>query len=110
MPLSGPPYPKLSMCFEGAWLTQLFQLVTAGRLFLVCKGQVDPLTDECLYHEYKLWSRRILTPSKPSSCCYGLDISKLIKLLCGFCGAVVTNCHRHSLVSTDHHTAPQELS
>ena len=28
--LSGPLYPKLSTCFEGAWLTQLVQLVTAG--------------------------------------------------------------------------------
>ena len=32
--LSGPLYPKLSTCFEGAQLTQLVQLVTAGRLFL----------------------------------------------------------------------------
>ena len=29
-PLSGPLYPKLSTCFEGARLTQLVQLVTAG--------------------------------------------------------------------------------
>ena len=28
--------------FEGARLTQLVQLVTAGRLFLGHKGQVDP--------------------------------------------------------------------
>ena len=32
--VSGPLYPKLSTCFEGAWLAQLVQLVTAGRLFL----------------------------------------------------------------------------
>ena len=31
--LSGPLYPKLSTSFEGARLTQLVQLVTAGRLF-----------------------------------------------------------------------------
>ena len=41
-PLSGPLYPKLSTCFEGARLTQLVQLVTAGRLFLGHNGQVDP--------------------------------------------------------------------
>ena len=40
--LSGPLYPKLSTCFEGAQLTQLVQLVTAGRLFPCHKGQVDP--------------------------------------------------------------------
>ena len=40
--MSGPLYPKLSMCFEGAQLTQLVQLVTAGRLFLGHEGQVDP--------------------------------------------------------------------
>ena len=40
-PLSGPLYPKLSTCFEGTWLTQLVQLVTAGRLFLGHKGRVD---------------------------------------------------------------------
>ena len=28
--------------FEGAWLTQLIQVVTAGRLFLIHKGQVNP--------------------------------------------------------------------
>ena len=28
--------------FEGTWLTQLLQVVTAGRLFLVYKGQVNP--------------------------------------------------------------------
>ena len=39
--LSGPLYPKLSMCFEGTWLTQLVQLVTASRLFLGHKGQVN---------------------------------------------------------------------
>ena len=39
--LSGPLYPKLSTCFEGARLTQLVQLVTAGRLFLGHKGLVD---------------------------------------------------------------------
>ena len=39
--MSGPLYPKLSTCFEGAWLTQLVQLVTAGRLFLGHKGRVD---------------------------------------------------------------------
>ena len=39
--LSGPLYPKLSTCFEGTRLTQLVQLVTAGRLFLGHKGQVD---------------------------------------------------------------------
>ena len=38
------------MCFEGAQLTQLVQLVTAGRLFLGHEGQVDPYMDECLYH------------------------------------------------------------
>ena len=48
--MSGPLYPKLSTCFEGARLTQLVQLVTAGRLFLGHKGQVDPYMDECLYH------------------------------------------------------------
>ena len=48
--LSGPLYPKLSTCFEGTRLTQLVQLVTAGRLFLGHKGQVDPYMDECLYH------------------------------------------------------------
>ena len=30
--------------------------------------------DECLYHKCKLWSQRILTPSKPSSCCYNLRV------------------------------------
>ena len=40
--LSGPLYPKLSTSFEGARLTQLVQLVTAGRLFPCHKGQVDP--------------------------------------------------------------------
>ena len=39
--VSGPLYPKLSTCFEGARLTQLVQLVTAGRLFLGHKGRVD---------------------------------------------------------------------
>ena len=39
--LSGLLYPKLSMCFEGAQLTQLVLLVTASRLFLGHKGQVD---------------------------------------------------------------------
>ena len=39
--VSGPLYPKLSMCFEGTQLTQLVQLVTASRLFLGHKGQVD---------------------------------------------------------------------
>ena len=39
--LSGPLYPKLSTCFEGAWVTQLVQLVTAGRLFLGHEGRVD---------------------------------------------------------------------
>ena len=39
--LSGPLYPMLSMCFEGAQLTQLVQLVTASRLFLGHKGQID---------------------------------------------------------------------
>ena len=39
--VSGPLYPKLSACFEGAQLTQLVQLVTAGRLFLGHEGQVD---------------------------------------------------------------------
>ena len=37
--LSGPLYPKLSTCFEGAWLTQLVQLVTAGRLFPCHEGR-----------------------------------------------------------------------
>ena len=50
MVLSGPLYPKLSMCFEGAQLTQLVQLVTAGRLFLGHEGRVDLYIDECLYH------------------------------------------------------------
>ena len=36
--LSGALYPKLSTYFEGARLTQLVQLVTAGRLFLGHKG------------------------------------------------------------------------
>ena len=40
--VSGPLYPKLSTCFEGAQLTQLVQLVTAGRLFPCHKGRVDP--------------------------------------------------------------------
>ena len=35
---------------EGAWLTQLVLLVTAGRLFLGHKGRVDLYIDECLYH------------------------------------------------------------
>ena len=48
--LSGPLYPKLSTCFEGARLTQLVQLVTSGRLFPCHEGRVDPLMDECLYH------------------------------------------------------------
>ena len=39
--VSGPLYPKLSMCFEGAQLTQLVQLVTADRLFPCHKGRVD---------------------------------------------------------------------
>ena len=41
-PLSGPLYPKLSTSFEGAWLTQLVQLVTADRLFPCHEGRVDP--------------------------------------------------------------------
>ena len=40
--LSGPLYPKLSTCFEGAWLTQLVLLVTASKLFPCHKGRVDP--------------------------------------------------------------------
>ena len=48
--VSGPLYPKLSTCFEGARLTQLVQLVTTSRLFLGHKGRVDLLIDECLYH------------------------------------------------------------
>ena len=40
--LSGPLYPKLSTCFEGARLTQLVQLVTASRLFPCHEGRVDP--------------------------------------------------------------------
>ena len=48
--VSGPLYPKLSTSFEGIQLTQLVQLVTAGRLFLGHKGQVNPYMDECLYH------------------------------------------------------------
>ena len=48
--VSGPLCPKLSMYFEGAQLTQLVQLVTASRLFLGHKGQVDLYIDECLYH------------------------------------------------------------
>ena len=41
--VSGPLYPKLSTCFEGARLTQLVQLVTAGRLFfLVTKDESIP--------------------------------------------------------------------
>ena len=48
--VSGPLYPKLSMSFEGAQLTQLVQLVTASRLFLGHKGQVNLYIDECLYH------------------------------------------------------------
>ena len=39
--VSEPLYPKLSTCFEGAQLTQLVQLVTASRLFIGHKGQVD---------------------------------------------------------------------
>ena len=39
--LSGPLYPKLSMCLEGAQLTQLVQLVSANRLFLGHKGRVN---------------------------------------------------------------------
>ena len=42
MALSGPLYPKLSTCFEGARLTELVQLVTAGRLFPCHKGRVNP--------------------------------------------------------------------
>ena len=30
--------------------------------------------DECLYHKCMLWSQRILTPSKPLSCCNGLRV------------------------------------
>ena len=60
--------------FEGTRLTQLLQVVTAGRLFLIHKGQVDPQMDECLYHKCKLWSQRILTPSKPLNYCYGLRV------------------------------------
>ena len=41
--LSGPLYPKLSTCFEGAQLTQLVQLVTAGRLFPCHEGRVNLL-------------------------------------------------------------------
>ena len=40
--VSGPLYPKLSTCFEGARLTQLVQLVTADRLFPCHEGRVDP--------------------------------------------------------------------
>ena len=36
--VSGPLYPKLSTCFEGTRLTQLVQLVTAGRLFPCHEG------------------------------------------------------------------------
>ena len=39
--VSGPLYPKLSTCFEGAQLIQLVQLVTSSRLFLGHKGRVD---------------------------------------------------------------------
>ena len=39
--LSGPLYPKLSTCFEGARLTQLVLLVTASRLFLGHEGRVN---------------------------------------------------------------------
>ena len=39
--LSGPLYPKLSTCFEGARLTQRVQPVTADRLFLGHKGRVN---------------------------------------------------------------------
>ena len=39
--MSGPLYPKLSTCFEGAQLTQLVLLVTASRLFLGHEEQVD---------------------------------------------------------------------
>ena len=42
--------------FEGARLTQLLQVVTAGRLFLVYEGQVDLSVDECLNHKCMLWS------------------------------------------------------
>ena len=30
--------------------------------------------DECLYHKCKLWSQRILIPSKPLSRCNGLRV------------------------------------
>ena len=52
--VSGPLYTKLSMCFEGAQLTQLVQLVTAGRLFLGHKRQVNLYIDECLVRKLDL--------------------------------------------------------
>ena len=48
--MSGPLYFKLSTSFEGARLTQLVLLITAGRLFLVTKDESISLIDECLYH------------------------------------------------------------
>ena len=68
-----PLYPKLSTCFEGAWLTQLVQLVTAGRLFPCHKGQVDLSNRWVPLSLCMLWSWWILTPSKPSSCRNGLE-------------------------------------
>ena len=71
--LSGPLYPKLSMCFEGARLTQLVQLVTAGRLFPCHEGQVDLSNRWVPLSLCMVWWQRILTPSKPSSRPNGLE-------------------------------------
>ena len=50
--------------FEGAWLTQLVQLVTASRLFLVCKGQEDPLWINASTTNVSVGHDEILTPKK----------------------------------------------
>src|ERR1700743_2750066 len=70
--VSGPLYPKLSMCFEGARLTQLVQLVLPVGCSLITKDEsissrLVPLSLSML------WSQRILTPSKPSSRRDGLE-------------------------------------
>ena len=52
------------MALTGTWLTQLVQLVTADRLFLVCEGQEDPLWINASTTNVSIGHDEILTPSK----------------------------------------------
>ena len=56
--------PQALNMFEGAQLTQLVQLVTAGRLFLVCEGQEDPLWINASTTNISVGHDEILIPSK----------------------------------------------